>query len=362
MKNARGKVYYGLHFYPGVAEYREGDSSYRVFLNEDTLRLMDPTFAARPVYVYHVDEVEQDVNKLRNEADGWVIESFFNPADGKHWVKFLAITDRANEAISQGWRLSNCYMPRTFGPKGIWNGVSYQKQIMTGEYEHLAIVPDPRYEESVILNPDEFKAYNEGKQAELKKLANNKEQKPMKLSFFKRAKVENSMDLESMSVTLSSGRTVELMKLINDADAADAAGKDQMANGDHCVDVDGVKMKVNELVDKYKSACGAIHAMTDSAADAEGGDAESVDPAAENAEGDEGAPEPKDEGKDSALVLEKEKEAEEKAAVQNALNEKKIADKALADRLKNANKAKSLSFDVSLPQDQVKRGQALFGS
>ena len=92
---------------------------------------------------------------------------------------------------------------------------------MDGEYDHLALVPDPRYAESVILTPEQFKQYNFDKETQLKKLSNSKSETGViegMFNFFKKTKIENS-DLESMSVKLpKSGREVELTKLINDMD------------------------------------------------------------------------------------------------------------------------------------------------
>ena len=137
---SKGKIYYGLHFYPGVAEYAEpGREPFRVFLNEDTIRSMDPTFAGRPVFVRHVGEVSEDIQELKKQADGWVIESFFNEADGKHWVKFITTSEEADDAIGRGWTLSNAYFQTKLGEGGLWNGVSYQNQIIAAEYEHLAL-------------------------------------------------------------------------------------------------------------------------------------------------------------------------------------------------------------------------------
>ena len=38
------EIFYGLHFSPGIAEYREGDQpAYRILINENTAKQMDPT-------------------------------------------------------------------------------------------------------------------------------------------------------------------------------------------------------------------------------------------------------------------------------------------------------------------------------
>lgn len=209
------QVYYGLHFYPGVAEYREpGAEPYRIFLNETTLRSMDSTFCGCPVYVQHKEEV--NLSKLQEEADGYVIESFYNQADGKHWVKFIIVSDRGHQAVHNGWRLSNAYVPESFGQGGVWNGVDYQKEVIKAHFEHLALVQDPRYAESIVLKPSQFKEYNENQVLELKKVANAKE-KPV-FDLFKKTKVENT-EMSDIIVKLpKSGKEMTLAQLINAAD------------------------------------------------------------------------------------------------------------------------------------------------
>ncbi len=225
LQNSKGEIFYGLHFYPGVAEYKEYGEDFRVFLNEDTIRAMGPTFAGRPVFVFHKDEVNQNLDKLRSEADGWVVESFFNEADGKHWVKFIVCSEKGKRAVEAGYRLSNCYTPKDFSKGGEWNGVSYAKEVTGGEYDHLAILPNPRYEESVVLTPEKFKAYNESKRVELFKLANGGQDMGLKL--FKRQKLENSADIENTVVVLpKSNREVDITTLVNEADASEMAKRD----------------------------------------------------------------------------------------------------------------------------------------
>ncbi len=381
IKNSKGKIYYGLHFYPGVAEYQEpGKDAYRVFLNEDTLRKMDPTFAGRPVFVEHVDDVDENVDELRKEADGWVVESFFNAADGKHWVKFLVCSERGERAIARGMRLSNCYVPNAFDRGGLWNGVSYAKEVRDGEYEHLAIVPNPRYDESVILTPDEFKTYNDDLSIELKRLANHKKGAgKMAFKLFKRAKVENSaIDLEATLVLLpKSNREVSLMQLCNEAD-------EKKANGDHMVDVGGTKMTLNELMDKHKAVCDELEGMKTEKANA----AAEADKATENAEDEDDDKKENDDDMENAeddekakITEDKEKEVEKEkakngdkkadkkanAATKQAADDlearRKVAAKEKADRLRNADKRQSEAVaSVETGEDKVARGKSRYGS
>lgn len=257
--DAKGTIYYGIHLYPGVVQYDPPDKkSYKLFLNEDALRSMDQSFAGRPVFVEHVDGVSSDKAKLKNEADGWVIESFFNQNDGKHWVKFIIVSDEGERGIRNGMRLSNSYFPLSFAEGGVWNAIPYDKRLISGEYEHLALVKNPRYAESIILTCEQFKKYNEEKLNELNRLKNNNDNEgddTMALNFWKRAKLDNSLELEGMCVTLpKSKKEISIVDLISNADEEQLnVGKSKIANANDTVTVDGKSMKVSDLVSKYES-------------------------------------------------------------------------------------------------------------
>jgi hypothetical protein len=222
IKNAKAlpRRFFGLHFCEGVAEYKEtNDNSFRIFLSEDTIKNMDPSFEGKPVYVQHVEQV--DLHNLQSEADGYVVKSFYNALDGKHWVEFLIVSDRGHEAIQKGWKLSNAYVPKGFASGGQWHGVEYAKEVTSGEYEHLAIVPNPRYEESVVLTPEEFKQYNGEQELKLKKLTNQKEPTKMKFSFFNKTKVDNAALEETLVLLPKKNREISITNLINEYDNMD---------------------------------------------------------------------------------------------------------------------------------------------
>lgn len=354
-----------MHFYPGVAEYQEpGKDPYRVFLNEDTLRSMDPTFAGRPIFVEHVDEVEENIDQLRKEADGWVIESFYNAADGKHWVKFIVVSEHGEKAIARGMRLSNAYIPLGFTQGGLWNGVSYAKEVTGGEFEHLAIVRNPRYEESVIMTPEKFKLYNEEKLVELKRLSNSKDKKgdsEMGFKLFKKTKVENTIDLEGMCVVLpKSGKEVTITQLVNDMDEMeDAKEKNEvMADLSHKVKMhDGSMCNVGELLAKHKEMHDALEGMKKDSEESE--------------EISEEMSELGDHGGDKSLDNDDEDKDAKKKALELAAHEDKEID---AAKKKNAlAKAKALRNAgprteneqvavVEFGATQVERGKTRYGS
>lgn len=269
-KNAKSlpKVYYGLHMVEGVAEYRpEGEQPYRICILENTIKKMDATFPGKPVFVLHSEDDLKDIlANIQELADGYVIESFFNQADGKHWAKFIVVSDKGHQAVQNGWKLSNAYIPQTIPKNGQWHGVDYSQEVTDGNYDHLAIVPNPRYEESIILTPEQFKAYNDGKLAALTKIANSKEKGETvmsKLSFFKKAKVEkieNATDLETLSVTLPlSKKEVTIVEAVALADKLE--NMQGYANGDHMVKVGEEELTVNDLIKKHGEVCNEMAEM-----------------------------------------------------------------------------------------------------
>ncbi len=358
--NNSGKIYYGLHMYPGVAQYKEPGRDLMVFINEDTIRKMDPTFAGKPVYVMHVDGVEQSIDKLRNEADGWVIESFFNEADGKHWAKFIICSSLGMRAIeNQGMRLSNCYIQKGMGPEGRWNGVSYDAQIMNGEYEHLALVPNPRYEESVIMTPDEFKIYNERQRDELKRLSNNDGDRRMKFKIFNRKEVkESELNLADTFITLKSGREVSILALVNETDEKEDKGKAHMANEEHHVQVGEEKMSVGDLKKKYQDMCNELTEMKAKHVGNGDDDEEARKKALEVAEHEK----KEIEAKKNALETEIARLKNEADARKTADAAKAARDKAEADKLRNAGPTdQKPSITIELPMDKIKRGIERYG-
>lgn len=370
MRNAKGAgtIFYGMHFYPGVAEYAEPDKApFRVFLNEDTIRAMDPSFAGKPVFVMHVDGVESNVDELRKEADGWVVESFYNSSDGKHWCKFIVVSEKGERAIKNGMRLSNCYAPISYGQGGLWNGVTYEKEIKGGEYEHLAIVPNPRYEESVILTPEEFKKYNADKVLELTRFANEKEPKSM-LKLFKRTKVENAIDLAEMCVVLpKSGKEYTLDKLVNEMDEHITNKGYGMAHPDHMVDMgDGTKMTVKDMMGKHTEmkdalACAKQNAEEETQegeVEVDREDTEESDIANDDEDGED---EKKEKEKDEDMKKKNKKKNDADTAVAAAAAAKAKA-KEKADRVRNAKAENFEELELDLGMDQVARGKARYGS
>ena len=246
------KIFYCKHIAPGVCAYEDET----ILIGEEALKDMDKTFAGKPIYVNH-----QKVNleNLQEEADGYVAESFYLPEDGCHWAKMIIVSDKGQEAIRKGWKVSNAYVPDEFGIGGEWHNVPYNREIMKGHYTHLALVDNPRYEEAEVMTPEQFKMYKEEKRAQLKELENTKGEGKTMFKLFKKTEVTNSDDLSKVMVELSDGSAVSIGEMVNSVEeklkAEEAEPKHEDDVLEKIVKVNGEDMKVADLIKEYEDKC-----------------------------------------------------------------------------------------------------------
>ena len=251
------KIFYCKHIAPGVCAYEDET----ILIGEEALKEMDKTFAGKPIYVNH-----QQVNleNLQEEADGYVAESFYLPEDGCHWAKMIIVSDKGQEAVRKGWKVSNAYVPDEFGIGGEWHNVPYNREVMKAHYTHLALVDNPRYEEAEVMTPEQFKMYKEEKRAKLEEMANSKKSKQGERKMFKlwtKKEVTNSDDISKVMVELSNGSTVSIGEMVNSVEA-DLKKEEEKESACHnedvlekVVKVNGEDMKVADLIKEYEDKC-----------------------------------------------------------------------------------------------------------
>lgn len=299
---------------------------------------MDRSFVGCPVYVQHVDEVPAKLEDVKKEADGWVVKSFYNEADGKHWCQFVIHSERGLNAIARGWKLSNAYMPQQYGTSGRWNGVDYDKEVVNAEYLHLAIVPDPRYQESIVLTPQEFRDYNEKQSKQLALVANSRESTTMKvLSFFKRTKIENAAEFSDAIVVLEkSKKEMSVADVISKYDDVLSNEVDDVSKR---VKVGDEEMTVNEICEKYMNMKAELDGY-------------------KNADDEK-----KKKDEEEAKKNEEDKKKKDEEANKNSLEEKKKAD-AIKNAEDDKNKKAIANEDetVQTMDTQVSLGKSRYGS
>ena len=228
------QVFYAKHMKAGVANYPENKEV--IYISNDTIADMAKSFEGKPVYVHHQ---EVDLENLKDQMDGVVSESFWNKYDGEWWIKFVAISDDAKKAIANGWGVSNCYDHLVRGNGGTCINVKYDSEIIGGQFQHLAIVPNPRYEEAKIYTEEEYNNYIEQKKQKLDKITNSKGENNME-------KILNEADVKDLLLSKDSKMTVgeAIEVLMNSKKVIDADAEILLANGE--------KISVAELINACK--------------------------------------------------------------------------------------------------------------
>jgi len=324
--------FFGLHMNPGIAEYAQ--KGVTLLLSEKTVKDMNPSFSGCPVFVGHVDAVTLE---LLQSKPGVVVRSFFNEVDGHNWVEFMVWGEDAISKLKSGYRLSNTYAILDSRPPNAgetWHGASFTKEVLKATYTHLAIVNDPRYDESIVLTPEQFKEYCDKKRAELDSVKNQKDKPKEKnrmglLNFFKEEKVDNSLDIEQIKVTLpKSKKSMTVLDAVNLADIYQ--NMNGYANGDHMVKVGDDEMSVNDLAkrfgeqsEKMKNMIDKPKAEMDPEAKAENEEDSETDKSGK----EDLEKEKKDEEAKNSKNFDKVMNAKDKAITQKAVPQQLLADK-----------------------------------
>jgi hypothetical protein len=322
-----------------------------ILLTNEALKNMAPTAEGIPVYVRHVEEV--DLSNLQEEADGYVVKSFFNELDAHWWMEFMAVSDDAHDKIQKGWKVSTAYTPINSGPSGTLHNVKYNREIKIGEYTHLAIVDNPRYENAIIMTPEQFKEYNDKKEKELAELKNSKGGNELmsKFKVFLNKLVGDThdeiADPSNVVIETEGGKKILLSEIIN---AVEKEGKEKEKDDkENCYDNDTEvtvgkdKMKLGTLMEKYNKMKQKKNAEDE-----------------EEKKKKEKEEEEKNKGKKNADAEAKEKAEKDK---QNALDKAKADEEAKKnfDQLNNAHRTSETQI-IETSQDKVERGKAKYGA
>ncbi len=104
------------------------------------------TFIDCPVIIDHKD------NLTENDTKGKIKNIWFSPEDGWYWCDGF-LSDEAANLVEQGYNVSCQYRITEYANNfehKLHNGNEYNKEILNGIFEHLAIVKNPRYEDAYI--------------------------------------------------------------------------------------------------------------------------------------------------------------------------------------------------------------------
>ena len=147
----KGRYFVSKFIEAGLAHYKElGD----IVITKETLDKFIQTMVGCPVIIDHEDVTDKNVEELRV---GVISKVWYNEYDGWYYCEGI-ITDK--EAINliknEGWSVSCAYSFVSDDTKKTYHGKPIDMEFIDGEFLHLAIVKEPRYEgANIVINSKE---------------------------------------------------------------------------------------------------------------------------------------------------------------------------------------------------------------
>ena len=139
----KGRPFKARFLQAGLVKYDFGVC----LLQKETIDKFIDTFKGCPVIINHKDNI--------TEADkvGVVQNIWFSDKDGWYWCDGVLTDDKAVKLVENGYNVSCQYAITDYSINNdgkLHNGNPYDKEILNGLFEHLAIVDNPRYEGAYI--------------------------------------------------------------------------------------------------------------------------------------------------------------------------------------------------------------------
>lgn len=129
---------------PGVVKF--GDKNLMIYISQKTIDRYSHRLKGKPITVGHIAGITENNAQQHSVGDVAVCDK---PGDCIVTIK----DEEADKRISNGERFSCCWIPIKWGPGGTWHNIPYDKELLEMDFTHLAIVPDPRYENvEVFMN------------------------------------------------------------------------------------------------------------------------------------------------------------------------------------------------------------------
>lgn len=151
------KCYRAVNFIEkGVCTYQDEV----VYISQETLQKCVRDIKGKPVIIKHQRGINPD--NMQQHAVGYVTGTRFDDFSAGFSCDFVLFDEEAKELISKGWSVSCAYMPKAFGQGGTWHNTAYDREITDLEFTHLALVPDPRYEDAKVYENSREEEYENG--------------------------------------------------------------------------------------------------------------------------------------------------------------------------------------------------------
>lgn len=159
----KGRYFKARILQPGLVKYSFGVC----LLEKETIDKFVNDFVGCPVIIGHQDVTNQNADKL---SRGNICHVWYDDKDGWYWVDGIIDNQEVLNKIDEGYSVSCQYEITEYSnntDNKLHNGNPYDKVILNGKPEHLAIVETPRYESAMIaVNAIDMTGENENKPEE----------------------------------------------------------------------------------------------------------------------------------------------------------------------------------------------------
>jgi len=245
-----------------------------IYVSQEALWHLANTALGIPVVIDHPSELITDENVSNLAVVGRVSAMEYDSITDTWDAVFVVDNEEAISLLQNGWGVSTAWFGDKYASGGTHNNVGYDRELIEGRYEHLAIVKTPRYEMAVnpiflnskTLQDDHNKDIIEPSNVKIEPIVRG--QKNMIGKIFKRLVSREELktnegeelfvDIDGVDVPLSQVitdvKTLRLNKKNEDEEKEKEEKKEakKMANDTDEVDIDGEKISVNELKQIYK--------------------------------------------------------------------------------------------------------------
>lgn len=255
----------------GIVQYPKE----KILVSQEALACLADSAKGIPVVMDHPKEVLTEETIREIEVAGRVVSMDYDFIDDLWYANFVVDHQMAVDYLKDGWGISTAWFGDKYTGGGTVNNVPYDRELLEGRYEHLAIVKSPRYEMArnpIFLNSalqsndtkDKITTDTITKNEPIQ--TNSKKDGGMISKLFKRLTTREELktnegeeiivDVDGSEMTLSALvselKDLRLNKKNEDKDDKDESEEEEkMANETDKVDVDGEKMSVAELKDAY---------------------------------------------------------------------------------------------------------------
>lgn len=265
LANGRGQSAkpYSIQFIePGIVFYEhlnEGKGG-MVLVKKEAIDKMLPTIVGKPIFNWmHKEVTNSDYDAGRAQGTMALTgKDGFNPANAWFYVTGLVWDNETRDNIeNQNYSVSCAYDVTKWGPAGTYHNIPYDAEVLEGEFTHMAIVQNPRYEGARIGAEI---LYNQGGRMKMKFWPFKKDEKPEDAK-------PTEVELTNAKISVK-GKEVDLSAVIERYSAEqDLLEGTELLNGlkdDDEIEVRGRKVRVsvlrqfaaslqNESVDDMKS-------------------------------------------------------------------------------------------------------------